>query len=417
MTDPDLVHRAEQAYLGAYLSRYGPSGAGAAAGGPGQPREMRAEDFADPVHQAVFAALVGHAGSTRPGGSAGWPGRLRDLLERVLSRQARAAAAYMTRLPGLCPDPANLAAYAAMITEASQDRADQAHARQAEQAASEDPTLAGAGAWLDSTRTAAQPVGRRRAAQAHPAATPRMAPPAQAAAPETPAPGRDGTDADLAQDVARLARALRVSAQRAVRRQPDRQDHAERSAERGTPAGLVTSDQGQPVPATPEDLERRVLASLMRHPGQGRAVTRWLPAEAFAAAPHRDLYDLIRQRLVSGRAVDPLIIAWGACRLPDTASTMGDGGPAYLAQTALQVGAFAPAPGTADVIGRALWADRLLTTTLGKDWPTEPGHASRLLATLTPDDPGEQPAPVPADRWVVRPQQHPEAGQPPVRHP
>ena len=45
------------------------------------------------------------------------------MLTRLLSARARAAAAYMGELPGLCPDPANMAAYAAMVTEASQARA------------------------------------------------------------------------------------------------------------------------------------------------------------------------------------------------------------------------------------------------------------------------------------------------------
>lgn len=402
MTDPDLVHRAEQAYLGALLAQHGRPGT--VVGDSGLPAGITAEDFTDPVHRAIFAALSGHADSSRPAGPAGWLGRLRDLIERLLSRQARDANAYMARLPGLCPNPASLAAYAAMVTEASQDRADQARARQTEQAASEDPTLAGAGAWLDSTRTTAQPVSRRRAVQAQTETHSGPVPSTPAAAPEAPALSGNGRPADLSPDVARLARALRAAAQRATRPDLNQRDHAEGTPDRSRGSGLVTAS-GQAVPATREGVERDVLASLMRHPEEGQAVTEWLPAEAFSTAPLRDLYDLVRQRLANGRPVDPLIIAWDASRLPDTADY---GGPAILTQTADEVGALDPAPGTADVLGRTLYADCLLTSTLGKDWPAEPGHATRLLASLEPGEPHQQPGPVAVGASASGPGQQPE---------
>ena len=125
MTDPELVHRAEQAYLGALLARQGRAGTGTAIAGdagPGALGGLRPQDFADPVHQAVYAALAGQALPARHGLPAMYE-RLRGMLTRLLSARARAAAVYMGGLPGLCPDPANMAAYAAMVTEASQARA------------------------------------------------------------------------------------------------------------------------------------------------------------------------------------------------------------------------------------------------------------------------------------------------------
>lgn len=377
MTDPDLVYRAEQAYLGAILARRGRAGTDDS----GQPTGVTAEDFADPVHQAVFVALTEQADGIRAGSPIGWLARLRDLLERLLSRESRDAAAYMSRLPGLCPNPASLAAYAAMISEAGQERADQARARQPEQSASEDPTLAGAGAWLDSTRTAAQPVGRRRVAPAHPEEA--DSGPARSVPTTVPA---NSTAAALAPDVARLARTLRASAQRAGRLDLNRQDQAGRPADRSTSPDLVTTGGRQAVLGTRDDLERRVLASLMRHPEKEQAIAKWLPVQAFSSTLHRDLYDLVRQRLASGRPVDPLIIAWDASRLPDSSFSGDHGGSAALAQVALQVGALASVPGSAELLGRTLWADRLLTSTLGKDWPAEPAHVSRLLAALEPND-------------------------------
>lgn len=396
MTDPELVHRAEQAYLGAILARHGQAGTGAVvAGDAGPSTGTHTGDFTDPVHQAIFAALTGQPGSTRPDGPSGWLGRLRDLLERLLSSRARHAAAYLAELPALCPDPANLPAYAAMIAEASQDRTEQTHARQAEQAADEDPTLASAGTWLDNTGTAMHQVGRRRQSQAYPGADPGTGPDsaARASALATPSLGLDKAPVGLAPDAARLARALRTDARRATRPDPAQAPRPEQAADRRASAVDPVLSTGTPSAALkPEDLEDRVLASLMKHPAEGRTVIEWLPAEVFSTAPLRDLYDLIRHRLASGRPVDPLIIAWDASRLPDLSFSEEYGGPSFLTQVALQVGALDPAPGTAEVLGRALHAERTLSNTLGEGWPSDPQLARRLTA-LAPDERSYQPVP------------------------
>ncbi len=394
MTDPELVYQAERAYLGAILARRGRSGPRAAvvAGDSGLSAVMRTEDFTDPVHQAIFAALTGQSGSTRPDGPAGWPGRLRDLLERIFNGRARDAAAYMAELPGLCPDPANLPAYAAMVAEASQHRADQARAQLAEQAAREDPTLASAGTWLDSTGTAIRAPRRGRPGTVP---SPAGSTPSAREPVSEQMPWLDQVAADLAPEAASLARALRADARRATRPGPDRDHEPGWSARDRTPADPLTRAGDQSVPVKPEDMEDRVLASLMKHPADGRAVIEWLPAEAFSTAPRRDLYDLICQRLAIGRPVDPLIIAWDASRLPEARSSEEYGGAAFLTQVALRVGGLEPAPGTAEVLGRALWAERILTSALGKGWPAEPERI-RLLATLAAGDPGVRREPAPA---------------------
>jgi hypothetical protein len=397
VTNPELIHRAEQACLGALLARHGHSGTGAAVvGDTGQSAVLQPQDFTDPVHQAIFAALTSQPATTRPDGPAGWIGRLRDLLERLLSGQAHRAAAYMAELPGLCPDPANLPAYAAMVTEASGQRAAQARAQLAEQAAREDRTLASAGAWLDATGTTARPPGRRISPEQAAAVTaPAAAPAAQDHAVPAPAFRPGQPTVDLAPDTARLARALRADARRATRPDQGTDRDPGRAARRMSDADPVARSGDQPARVRPEDLEDRILASLMRHPADGQAVTGWLPADAFSTAPHRDLYDLIRQRLASGRPVDPLIIAWDASRLPDIPSSHEYGGAAFLTQVALQVGALDPAPGTAEILGRALWANRIMVSTLGENWTSDP-EGIRMLTVTGPDDPGQGPDPAPA---------------------
>ena len=54
MTDPELVHRAERAYLGAILAAPRPAALGPARRRrrPGALAGLRPQDFADPVHRA-----------------------------------------------------------------------------------------------------------------------------------------------------------------------------------------------------------------------------------------------------------------------------------------------------------------------------------------------------------------------------
>ena len=384
MTDPELVHRAEQAYLGALLARRGRLGTGTAVAGdagPGALGGLRPQDFADPVHRAVYAALAGQALPARHGLPAVYE-RVRGMLTRLLSARARAAAAYMGELPGLCPDPANMAAYAAMVTEASQARAPASPPAWSPQQrpTAESPQLASAAQWLDSTRTGRRQAGTRQTGPAY------VGPPSQAG--RTP----DGLD----RQTARLARALSAGARRADRVSPPAA---------ASPVGA--GDQAAPLSAG--TLQERVLADLMLHPAGRGDVTSWLPATAFAPGNNRTLYQLIRLRLDSGRPVDPLIIAWDASSLADAsrpATPLGE----PLAAAALRLGALNPAPGTAAVLARQLYAEQTRADPPGPDWrerrsfPVPPsGAASSAVPTRMADpaqagqDPAAGPRPRPAE--------------------
>jgi hypothetical protein len=368
----DLVYRTEQALLGALITN------------PGNAFTLRLwpQDFTDPRHQAIYAALTDT--SARSLG-----GRMRDWLTRLLSSQARDAAAYLEDLPGLCPDPAHLASYAAMITQARDQRAG---ATRAEQAARESTPLAGAAAWLADK---AEEASRK----------PRQTP---GAADASSLPG----------DVARLARALRVTTRRLAQEHqgvPTRPlaPHAGIPGSSSPDPRAVRAPGSDRIPQRPgsiseyisarplmnaEHLQDRVLADLMTRPGDGRDVVPWLSAEAFSEGPRRDLYGLIRQAITAREPVDPLIIAWHAAQQ--------DAGPSP--EFVLRTAAADPIPGTAAAIGRVLLADYVCTTRFGPDWTKSPqltqpaaakapvsevGNGQAAPATRTP---GRQQAAAPA---------------------
>ena len=354
MADPYLVHRAEQAFLGALVARQGRVGTGTALAGdagPGGLAGLRPQDFADPWHQAIYAALAGQA----PPGRRGLPGpyeRLRALMSRLLGTQTRDAAAYMAGLPGLCPDSANLPAYAAMVTEASQARAVPAPAvpvpppaHGSQRPVAENPRLASAGQWLDGARQAGT-----RAYTAPPSQTGR--------APDS----LDGLD----RQTARLARVLSADARRL--------------ADRAVPRAAVVPvpPESQPAPlngnALLNALQEQMLADLMLHPASRGDVTSWLPAMVFSAGHNRTLYQLIRLRLDGGRPVDPLIIAWDASTLAGAAGS-GTAQGESLAAAALRLGASNPAPGTAAVLAQPLYAEQVCTQAFGTDWRKRPRPA------------------------------------------
>lgn len=406
MADPDLVHRAEQAYLGALLVRQGRVGTGAVVAGDAGPDAfagLRPLDFTDPVHQAIYAALAEQA-TSRPGLAASLYAWLRGLPARLQGVRARDAGAYMAGLPGLCPDPANLAAYAAMVTEASQQRAALAPApvpgpaapmpaavprpgSGPGRAAAENPRLASAGEWLEGGSRRHRPVGNRQAALAADAPASRTA-------------------GDLPPDVARLARALRSDARSATHQGP--QEPAQ--------AALTQRSQGAPLDA--EALQEQVLAGLMRRPADGRDVASWLPDTVFTAGPNRSLYQLISVRLADGRPVDPLIIAWDASVHasvhPDLGGTAGTSGTVTgepLAAAALRLGALDPGPGAAAIFGRALYAEQVCSDAFGLGWPRElaripiptPAAMPDQTPAVTPDlapaatpDPSRRPEPAPS---------------------
>jgi hypothetical protein len=387
VTDPELVHRAEQAYLGALVARQGRAGTSSAlfgdAGSAGL--GLRPQDFADPVHQAVYAALASQA-LPGQGGLAGLYERLRAQLTRLLSPRARAAATYMAQLPGLCPDPANLPAYAAMVTEGSQARAVPAPvtpappvpAQPPQRGAAENPRLASAGQWLDGTR-----AGR------HQASVPRdvpayTAPPAQAGRPPE----------GLSRQTERLARVLGADVRRLA---------AGPAPQPGPALASVPPPGNQTVPVDAGTLQEQVLADLMLRPASGRDIAAWLPARVFSAGNNRTLYHLISLRLENGRPVDPLIIAWDASMLaapPDSAGTPGAAQGESLAAAALRLGAVTPAPGTAAVLAQPLYAQQVVTEAFGPDWRKAPPRTPALVhAPPVPERPQTpSPAAAPADK-------------------
>ena len=404
MTDPDLVRRAEQAYLGALLARKGRVGTGAVVAGDAGPdalASLRPRDFTDPVHQAIYAAVARQA-LLRPSFLAGLRERLRGLLPRLPSARTRYARAYMAGLPGRCPDPANLPAYAAMIAEASGQRAAPAPApaagRGTRRAAAENARLADAGEWLEGAGPPRRPSGSQR--------------PAPAAGTTMPRAGR--TAGDLAPDVRRLARALRAEA---------------RLATQATQATQATLGPARtPLPPEPrrgpldvEALQEQVLADLMHRPADGRDVTSWLPDTVFTAGPNCRLYQLISNRLADGRPVDPLIIAWDASLVRDprgTAGTPGTPGTPEIAEisgtpetlageslaaAALRLGALDPGPGTGAVLGRALYAEHVCTDSFGPGWPEELGRTpAPTPAPAVPPVPSRRAEPAaPAARRTV----------------
>lgn len=172
MTDPKLVHRAEQSLLGALMTGHADLG--------GLPLAVTPDCFADVRHQAIFIALT----NTAIGERGSLPARF--------SRRARAAGAYMETLPGLCEDAGHVSAYARMVAEAKAER-DTASQATAIPAANGGQILAGAAerlAWTahaagsspaEATRLASALRGRARRWIQRPSACERVGvPPARA---------------------------------------------------------------------------------------------------------------------------------------------------------------------------------------------------------------------------------------------
>jgi hypothetical protein len=392
VADPELTHRAEQAYLGALIASLGQAVTVRSVYGDGRPAwfaGLRPQDFADPVHQAVYAALASRELPERDG-LAGAYDRLRARLTRLLSPRARSAAAYMAQLPGLCPDPANMPAYAAMVAEASQAvpvpvaAAPLPPPALPPPPAGESPRLASAGQWLDTSRS-----GRRQAG-------PRMDEPPYAVPPSRAGRMPDGLD----RGTARLARALSADA----RRLPDR------AAPPVTPAPVPPGNQSAPLSANA--MQEQVLADLMLNPAGRGDITSWLPARAFDAGPNRTLYQIINLRLAGGRRVDPLIIAWDASALVGgDIAAQGES----LAAAALRLGTLNPAPGTAAVFGQSLYAEQVCRDAFGPNWQKQPIPARPPAVPASPA-PASGPAPAgPAPEVGPQPSPAPKAASRPAQ--
>lgn len=366
MTDPELAHRVEQALLGAMITQ-----PGRAARLPGT---VAAADFADPRHQAIFAALTGAAGDEH-----GVLGRLRGLLTRF-SRRTRDTRDYMESLPGMCPDSGHLDAYCDMISAAAAQRAAAATAAVTARGTG---MLAGAAMHLagQSSREGKTAAGETGL----PADVARLARALGTPPPQHAQPPRDGRQQPQAGEAPAAVTAEAGQARAAARPAPA--GHGESPDRRDRPAG------GAYV-KSPEDVQDAVLASLMRHSGEAREVTAWLPAEAFSQGPQRDLYELITAAIGAGKAVDPLIMAWTAAqRMPASpeAAAVGDAGDRARPEFILTLAELGTGPGTAAVLGRGLLADHVCTTRFGADWPRSP-QLTRPAARPAADAEAVQPA-------------------------
>jgi DnaB-like helicase N terminal domain len=398
----NLAHRAEQAALGALLTDRS------------RVRDvtLAVRDFTDPRHQAIYAAIRGTVARER-GLLAGLRGWLRGLAARSRTREA---AAYMTSLPAACPDPGNLSSYAKMVAEASQQRDLVA---QAAANARETGQLAGAAAWLEgqAERIAAnadrlhitghagedaasmsRDVARlARALQhkidglAHATGAPTGVAAPSAGIPAQPQPSWPEASSPAAPEVS--ARGAAAPAIAAKGRGP-----AESSGMTPDPGGPQRAAGQAPGPISSGDLQDLVLADLLQRPRNGEHAAGWLPAAVFTPGPRRELFEVIRARIGSGQPTDALIIAWEISkrpapdREPGGAAAEEPPGRSLDAEYVLHAGALDAAPGTADVLGRALLADHVCTRRFGPDWMRAPqitGTATRPAASPDPDPQGE----------------------------
>jgi hypothetical protein len=330
MTDIDsaLVHRAEQAVLGALLAGHDAAAV----------RDLHAAHFTDPVHQALYLAITGHD-------SDGMAGRLRYQLALLTSARLRRTVAYARELRGRCPEPGHRWVHAAMLLEAARQAGPDAPAAGPQRQAGADQRLAGADEWL-----AASGAGGRR-------------------------PGRvSQQNAPLDRRTRQLARTLRPVVQALLR-----ESSGDRAARVGA-AGGEPVREGEPDPGAGrrlrrEDLQDAVLADLMRRPGDARTLVARVPAEAFSPGARRELYTLLQKAIAAGIPVDPLITAWQASkREPEPAwQPEADGaGRESLTALTLRLGEMATVRGTAAVIARVLLADHECTTAFGPGWTGRP---------------------------------------------
>jgi replicative DNA helicase len=208
-------------------------------------------DFASQQHQEVFRAIIA-ARATDPG---------RDYPPFAFAVAASAAAPglsirYLQSLADTCPHPANVAAYARMVIEAALSRHMLLHAERL----------------------------FREAGDLHYEVT-------QAAK----APGA-GQDADtFPTHLLKLAHAMYIHARRF------------------DPAVEVPeAEGGEPVAAHEEHVhqEEQVLAGLLQHHEFNTGVLDWLPAEAFAEGPRREIYQAIAAVARRGDPIDELTVEW-----------------------------------------------------------------------------------------------------------
>lgn len=303
MTASDIVFRTEQAMLGAMIKNSGHLPSSACA--------ITTDLFTDLRHQAIFMALTRSSSDEAEPAKHLWG----PLAGR--SRHTREAAAYMERLPRLCPDAANADIYARLLHEAKAQR--EAPAQRGEREADSSEVLAAAAERL--SRAGDYPHG-------------------------------------LSPGVTGLARSLGGPARQLLRAREEAEHVAPASA---GPGGCAPADSDQRASAgAVQDL---VLASMMRDPAEAREIVGWLPADAFAGGPQRELFGIMAALVRDRRTIDPIVIAWEVCdRRPN--------GPGELltSEFVLRVGMLSVTPGIAPVLGRMLLAEQVCTARFGAGW-------------------------------------------------
>lgn len=324
MTDPQLALRAEQALIGALLA---------------EPWHARDRHYANltlkhPTYQAVAREI---SGARMYLGALDNPDRLIDQIAERLQLPG-VDTAYLTDLARACPNPADIAIYSSMVTEAQ-------------------------------VRSYLAGHADRIAAKANTTAT---------------EPGQDPQLSALK----RLAEVLRRQAAEPVVAEQNNP----------APAPYTNTTAVEPVtetqPLTRARQEELILADLLQHRGQVSEVE-WLSPEVFAPGPRREIYETIVTVDSYGEPVSELTVEWeldrrrteaGRQDQPEPDRTDPATGPDYVARLAVT----AVAVGVAVEIGGQLLEDTLRVTLAAEaakilTRSAEPAPATEATATAQPN--------------------------------
>jgi replicative DNA helicase len=211
---------------------------------------LNPEDFASEQHREIFRSILAARASDTG----------RDYPPFAFAVAASAAAPglsvrYLQSMADTCPHPANVAAYARMVIEAALSRHMLLHAER---------LFREAGDLHYEVSQASKTPGVDESADAFPA------------------------------HLLKLAHAMYVH------------------AKRFDPA-IEVPDQPSPSPVEDEHQvhqEEEVLAGLLQHPDFNNGVLTWLPAEAFAEGPRREIYQAVTALAQRDDPIDELTVEW-----------------------------------------------------------------------------------------------------------
>jgi hypothetical protein len=344
---PSLAERAEQAVLGGLLHDHNLID---------RIPHLAADDFADSTHRIVYLA-ISDVHLTHPAAAG------QRFTALVAADAPTADAAYLHRLPDMCPEPDHLAAYARMVTEAALIRELDTHADRIARGAADLVRHA------DRLRSAGAVTARERAFPDH---------------------------------LAKLAQAMK---QHAARLNPDRREPSPREpsqAPDGWPADPLARREAQ------------VLADLLQHPGECEQVMGWLPTQTFIPGPRREIYEAMRAVVRAGLPVDALTVAWRLGTWHASAGITGFGqapGPEKDPATAdpdyvFRLAGLPVEPGSAIMNGGLRLADHISSELARDETQAVEGPRQRR-----PDN--EPPSPRAAGRRTAEPEEGPLLRPPP----